>query len=120
MAILADSRKLRAPAKVNLGLRVLGVRDDGYHSLESVFAPIEIWDELDVEVVGGAPRIDLEIDSPVSDGLPDALSAVTDGPDNLVVRAAAAFCQQTGFAGRIRLRLRKHIPAGAGLGHTDA
>jgi 4-diphosphocytidyl-2-C-methyl-D-erythritol kinase len=111
-----ESRTLLAPAKINLGLRLLGVRDDGYHSLESVFVPIDIWDELEVEVSQGSPRIDLEIASPAADELPDALSALGGGPDNLVVRAAAAFCKQTGFEGRIDLRLRKRIPAGAGLG----
>jgi len=109
-------RSLRAPAKINLGIRLLGVREDGYHTLESVFAPIEIWDELEVEVSPGEPRIELEIDAPAPGEMPAALSVVSAGPDNMVVRAAAAFCKQTGWEGRIRLRLRKRIPAGAGLG----
>ena len=115
-ATSSEIQTLRAPAKINLGLRVMGVRDDGYHTLESVFAPIEIWDDLELEVSPGEPRIDLEIESSTSDELPAALSAVADGPENLVVRAAAAFRKQTGLEGRIRLRLRKQIPAGAGLG----
>jgi 4-diphosphocytidyl-2-C-methyl-D-erythritol kinase len=114
--ILADSLKLRAPAKINLGLRLLGVRDDGYHLLESVFAPIELWDELEVEISSGTSGIDFHIDSPVSGQKSAALFAVTGGSDNLVVRAAEAFCRQTGFEGRIGLRLSKQIPAGAGLG----
>jgi 4-diphosphocytidyl-2-C-methyl-D-erythritol kinase len=110
------SRTLRAPAKINLGLRLMGVREDGYHTLESVFAPIEIWDELELEILPGEPRIDLEIEAPDPDQMPPALSAVTGGPDNLVVRAAAAFRKETGLEGRIQIRLRKRIPAGGGLG----
>ncbi len=116
LATRPETRTLRAPAKINLGLRLLDVRDDGYHTLESVFAPIEIWDELEIELSPGERRIVLEMEPPVPDELPVALSAVTAGPDNLVVRAAVAFCKQTGLEGRIRLRLRKQIPASAGLG----
>ena len=112
----AETRTLRTPAKINLGLRLLGVREDGYHTLESVFAPIEIWDELELEVSPGSPRIDLEIEPSVPGELPVALSTVAAGPDNLVVRGAEAFCKQTGLEARIRLRLRKQIPASAGLG----
>ncbi len=112
----AKTRTLRAPAKINLGLRLMGVRDDGYHTLESVFAPIEIWDELTLRISPGELSIDLVMDSAVSDELPAALAAVSAGPENLVVRAAAAFCKETGLEARIGLRLRKRIPVGAGLG----
>ena len=115
-AARAESRALRAPAKINLGLRLLGVRDDGYHTLESVFAPIEIWDELELEVSPGEFQIDLEVEPSSREDLPVALAGVTAGPENLAVRAAAAFCKQTGLEAHIRLRLRKRIPAGAGLG----
>jgi 4-diphosphocytidyl-2-C-methyl-D-erythritol kinase len=81
-----------------------------------VFAPIEVWDELEIEIRPGAHRIDLQVESPDSSQMPAALSAVTAGSDNLVVRAAAAFCKHTGLEAEIRLRLRKRIPAGAGLG----
>ncbi len=123
-----DLRKIRAPAKVNLGLRLVGVRSDGYHLIESLFAPIEIWDDLEIEVLAGEPGIELEVvetsfpglgDSPESgaSGLSlESLFAVPDGSDNLALRAAAAFCKETGFHRRIRLRLTKRIPAGAGLG----
>lgn len=112
----SGSQRLRAPAKINLGLRLLGVRDDGYHNLESVFAPIEIWDDLELEISPGDLRIDLEVEPSSREELPAALAGVTAGPDNLVVRAAAAFCKETGLEAQIRLRLRKQIPAGAGLG----
>jgi 4-diphosphocytidyl-2-C-methyl-D-erythritol kinase len=115
-ATRTESMTLRAPAKINLGLRLLGVREDGYHTLESVFAPIEIWDELELEISPGELRIDLEIEPSPGEELPAALSAVTAGPDNLVVRAALAFARETGLKAGIRLRLRKQIPAGAGLG----
>jgi 4-diphosphocytidyl-2-C-methyl-D-erythritol kinase len=117
VSIFSNGRRtLRAPAKINLGLRLLGVREDGYHTLESVFAPIEVWDDLEIEVSEGTPAIELTIDDTSSSDIPAPLAALGEGPDNLVVRAAGALCKEIGFEGRIRLRLRKGIPAGAGLG----
>ena len=112
-------QRIQAPAKINLGLRLLSVRSDSYHTLESVFAPIGVWDDLEIELLPGEPGIELEVVSPGAGEpgfLTANLSAVTNGPDNLVVRAAAAFCKATGFDHRIGLRLTKRIPAGAGLG----
>ena len=42
--------KLQAPAKVNFGLRVTGLRPDGYHELESLFVPLDVADELELRV----------------------------------------------------------------------
>ena len=109
-------RSLRAPAKINLGLRLLGIRDDGYHLLESIFAPIELWDELEIAVEPGPARIELEVDLPPRSTMPAPLAAVASGSDNLVVRAAEAFCKATGLEAVVRIRLRKRIPVGAGLG----
>jgi 4-diphosphocytidyl-2-C-methyl-D-erythritol kinase len=115
-AAQAGAIELRTPAKLNLGLRLMGVRDDGYHLLESVFAPIEVWDRLEIEVQPGSQEIELEVTVDEESGLPPVLSAVTSGPDNLAFRAAVAFCQATGFEARIRIHLEKAIPAAAGLG----
>ena len=97
----------------------MGVREDGYHLLESVFAPIEVWDDLEIEVSAGALRVDLEVDGAGAEELPKALSLpmqASVGGDNLVVRAALAFCRERGEKARIRIRLGKRIPVGAGLG----
>ena len=110
------SVSLHAPAKLNLGLRLVGLREDGYHLLESVFCPIDVWDEIDIELLPGAPRIELEVVQASAASLPSALSRVSAGPDNLVFRAAEAFCRARRFDARIRIRLEKGIPAAAGLG----
>ncbi len=107
---------LRAPAKLNLGLRLLGRRPDGYHLIESLFAPIELFDELEIELVPGAPQIELAVEPGDPDGLPPALTHAGAGPDDLAFRAARCFCQASGLVARIRIRLRKRIPAAAGLG----
>ena len=105
----------RAPAKINLFLRVVGRRADGYHELDSVFIPVSLYDEVRGEVrgkaqAGGATAIALECDR---DGIPT-------GEKNLAWRAAAAFLAAFG-AGidrpqQVAIDLRKQIPAGAGLG----
>ncbi len=108
-----------AAAKINLGLRVLGSRPDGYHLLESLFVPIDLADELQVEVAPARaePAVVLSLESP-----PDAGSGVlADVPAderNLVVRAAHGFLERSRMRidFDLRLRLLKRIPVAAGLG----
>lgn len=108
---------LRAPAKVNLGLRLTGRRDDGYHLLESLFVPLVLADEIELRWWAEAtPESRLAVEIPVEAGLPKALAEVTGGPDNLILRAVERFREAYALPGRVDVRLTKRIPAGAGLG----
>jgi 4-diphosphocytidyl-2-C-methyl-D-erythritol kinase len=99
---------LRAPAKVNLGLRVLGRRPDGYHWIESLFVPlVDLADEVDVES-GPGSGVDLE--------LAGDLAGVPAGPENLAARAGLAFLREARLGAALRIRVEKRIPAAAGLG----
>jgi 4-diphosphocytidyl-2-C-methyl-D-erythritol kinase len=92
------------PAKVNLYLRVVGRRPDGYHELVTVMQPLTLADELTVSLSGAGIR--LECDSP---DLPP-------GEENLVWRAARQFQEETGQRLGVSLSLSKRIPVAAGLG----
>jgi 4-diphosphocytidyl-2-C-methyl-D-erythritol kinase len=94
-----------APAKINLSLRVLGKRGDGFHEVETLMAPITIRDTLDIE-----PRDGGGLEFSCSDATLPA-----DGT-NLVVRAARAFFGAIGARPDVRIFLQKEIPHGAGLG----
>jgi len=96
---------IRAPAKVNLRLRVLGREVSGYHSLETLFLALDLADEIDIEP--GPPGVQIEVDGP--DDVPADRS-------NLCSRAAHLFAEATGVAPSVRIRLKKTIPSGAGLG----
>jgi 4-diphosphocytidyl-2-C-methyl-D-erythritol kinase len=99
--------RLSAPAKVNLGLRILGFREDGYHLLESLFVPIDLADRIQIEL-RDAPAVVFQLESEVP-GVPE------DGT-NLAVRAARAFLGAAGIETGLWLELEKRIPASAGLG----
>lgn len=101
--------KFQCPAKVNLFLEVTGRRKNGYHTLATLFAKINIYDVLDMEVVNGS-RPTLEIIDELDTG---GLSA---GPDNLVLRAAEAFYKSFRVGVGVKIILTKRIPMGAGLG----
>ena len=94
---------LRAPAKLNLYLRVLGKRPDGYHEIETLFERIDLADELAFE-----PHDEL--------ALTCTDPALSCGEDNLVTRAARALQQASGIARGARIHLTKRIPIAAGLG----
>jgi 4-diphosphocytidyl-2-C-methyl-D-erythritol kinase len=93
-----------APAKVNLSLRILGRRDDGFHEIETFIAPISLHDEIKIEKKRSGLRF--RCDDP----------SVPAGEENLVVRAAKDFFQATKVKGGASIVLRKKIPQGAGLG----
>lgn len=95
---------IQAPAKVNLVLRVLGKRPDGFHDLETLMAPLTLCDELDIETSPGT-GIDLTCDDP----------QIPQDEQNLAWRAAKLFAERTGINCRTRIFIRKRIPYGAGL-----
>lgn len=97
------SARLRSLAKVNLGLKVLSKRPDGYHELRTVFQTISLADTIDVEY-SAAHATSIEID------------ATVEIPDNLIARAAQMVLEHIGVTARVRFRLTKKIPLGAGLG----
>ncbi|HWB85519.1 MAG TPA: 4-(cytidine 5'-diphospho)-2-C-methyl-D-erythritol kinase [Bryobacteraceae bacterium] len=95
--------RVRALAKINLDLRVIGKRRDGYHELRTIFQTISLADTIDIGFTPGSKTSIL---------VEDCLEI----PDNLMVRAADAALQAMKVTGRVEMRLNKRIPMGAGLG----
>src|SRR5437763_6931450 len=104
MTIKMQTMQVLAPAKINFSLKILGRRDDGFHEIETLIAPISLADEIDIE--RQSRWIDFSCDDPT----------VPSGDDNLVVRAAKAFFERTKISGGVTIKLQKRIPHGAGLG----
>ena len=93
-----------APAKINLSLKILGPRPDGFHEIETLIAPVSLYDKIDIEKQNR--WIDFSCDD----------SSLPKTDDNLVVRAAKVFIEHTGIKSGVSIKLQKKIPAGAGLG----
>jgi 4-diphosphocytidyl-2-C-methyl-D-erythritol kinase len=97
---------VRAPAKLNLHLEVLGRRGDGYHELRTLFQTIDLHDQITVRETPGS-EILLSV---------EPAGSVPDDTSNLVVKAALALRRATGVERGAALHLTKRIPAGGGLG----
>ncbi len=95
-----------APAKLNLGLEIVGRRPDGYHDLRTVFQAIDLADRLRLRS-RREPGIRLRVEGP---------EAVPAGADNLVVRAGELLARRRAPGRGAEVLLTKRIPAGAGLG----
>lgn len=96
--------RLSAPAKLNLYLRVLGRRPDGYHELETVFERIDLADELHLQV------------HPTDLRLTCTDPALPCGEENLIMKAARLLQRTTGVQLGATLHVIKRIPIAAGLG----
>jgi 4-diphosphocytidyl-2-C-methyl-D-erythritol kinase len=97
---------VRAPAKINLNLRILGRNDTtGFHDLETWMVPLTLADELHVKPTT-TPGIQLTCSDP----------ELEFGSGNLAWRAADLFLRETSRPGGATIELHKHIPHGAGLG----
>jgi 4-diphosphocytidyl-2-C-methyl-D-erythritol kinase len=101
---MTDRITVAAHAKANLFLRVLAKEASGYHSLETLFALLELHDELTVERIG--------------DGIELTVEGWDTGPvqENLAYGAAAMVRQATGRRFGVRMHLVKRVPVRAGLG----
>lgn len=114
----------RAPAKLNLYLEILGRRDDGFHELETLMAPIRLADSLRLVAVPGQSTQLGEIRLEVRECYPVGSHAVSSverptvpiGLENLVTRALELLRVQSGCADGAYVELVKRIPAAAGLG----
>jgi 4-diphosphocytidyl-2-C-methyl-D-erythritol kinase len=101
---------VRAPAKINLWLKVVGRRPDGYHLLESLVAFTDLADEIEARPADG---LTLAVEGPMA-------PALAGEPDNLVLKAARLLGDRAAVAPRAALRLSKRIPVAAGLGGGSA
>ncbi len=95
---------LLSPAKINLTLQVLSKREDGYHNIYTIFQKIDLFDEI--KITRGCRIFTLDFISPEK----------VDLEENLVYRAYKKFKEKFGIAEEVAIKVRKYIPAGAGLG----
>ena len=94
--------RLRSLAKINLDLRVLGRRKDGFHELRTIFQTISLADRIEVEFERGRTKIDLKSNLNI--------------PGNIVLKAADMVLKAARSTGRFRISMTKRIPLGGGLG----
>lgn len=99
---------VHAPAKINLTLDIVGVREDGYHLLESIFQSVSVYDTITVKNKWGRgiTLIAEDCDCPVE--------------KNTAYRAAEAFFRYTRLRKGVKITIKKHIPQQAGMGGGSA
>ncbi len=98
--------KLKACAKINLTLDILGKREDGYHLIDSVFQSVSLCDVLTVEK---------------SDGISVCCTDSTiNDKDNIAYKAAKCFFEYTNINGGVSVKIEKHIPLASGMGGGSA
>ena len=113
-ANIMQRTEIRAPAKINLFLDILGKRPDGYHNIKSIVLPVSVYDRVVLENhPDGIETVTAHaIQLP---GIPWTMPLCR-SEDNLTTRAARLLKEATGHAGGVRIVLEKNIPIGAGLG----
>ena len=106
----ASNLTINAPAKLNLYLKVVGRRPDGYHLLRTLMIKLSLADRVELTI--GSDGVHLDVHG----------ADLPTGPDNLAVRAAEAFYREIGESPAVHIDLCKNIPLSAGLGggSTDA
>jgi len=96
------SVRVRSLAKINLDLRVLNKRPDGFHELRTIFQTISLADTIAIEYQRGRTKVELKSNLNI--------------PGNLILRATDSLMKAARATGRLRFDLQKRIPLGGGLG----
>ncbi|MFB0516908.1 MAG: 4-(cytidine 5'-diphospho)-2-C-methyl-D-erythritol kinase [Candidatus Neomarinimicrobiota bacterium] len=102
------SLTLQAHAKINIGLRITGRRDDGYHLIHTLFQEIDFGDEVTISTHSSG-ETSVEVSGPAAEGVPS-------DDRNLCSQAARLLKARLGIDQGVSIRIQKHIPMGAGLG----
>lgn len=97
---------VKAPAKINLTLDVIGRKKDGYHDLKMIMQTIDLHDKITITETGDF-KIDVSMNKPLPDSCPPE--------DNLVYRAARLMQESFSLSSGFHIKLAKSIPASAGL-----
>jgi 4-diphosphocytidyl-2-C-methyl-D-erythritol kinase len=111
--IKAKIYKTNAPAKINVGLRILSKRKDGFHNLETIFYPVKLHDKIAVKI----RKISDDTRSHKISVKTDSKEKIL-GKSNICYKTAELFLAQFKIAGsyNIDISIKKNIPTGAGLG----
>jgi len=107
--------KIRAPAKINLFLRVVGKRRDGYHLLDTLIVPVSLYDEIEIRKTKRAPGAALP-----RIAISCAHPWVPRDEKNIVFGAAQLLLPRVDPRWAVQIQIRKRIPVGAGLGGGSA
>ncbi len=99
-----DSLRIETPAKINLFLKILGRRPDGYHDIYSLVQTVDLYDVLTFTRANSGISLNCDSDDVPSD------------ESNLVWKAASLLGRKIGLPAGVRIELQKRIPVGAGLG----
>jgi len=110
--------KIRARAKINLYLRVVGKRRDGYHLLDTIMLPVSLYDEIEIREIRSP--LDNKKDKDDMIEVPCDHPLVPGGEKNIVHRAARLIMRRADKHQQIHIHIRKRIPVGAGLGGGSA
>ena len=98
-----DALTVKAFAKINLSLDVLGTLPNGYHEVKMVMQTVSLFDNVELTKTDGEISLSCSV------------RFLPTNSDNLAYRAAEAFFKETGIKGGVKIYLKKHIPIGAGL-----
>jgi len=102
--------RIRAFAKINLGLRILRRRRDGYHEIRTIYQTVGLHDRLEISLSDSGRGLKVECDD----------ATIPEGPGNLVHRACNLWRRARRYRGGIWVRLEKSIPSGSGLGGASS
>jgi len=118
---LRSGLRCRVPCKLNLFLDVLGRRPDGYHDLDTVMLAVDRCDALEIEArPDGRLTLAVELPDEPAFGPQDPAWTIPNDASNLVLQGLARLRSQLGISAGAHVRLKKQIPAQAGLGGGSA
>lgn len=110
-----DTIFIKAAGKINLYLDIQGKRSDGYHNLQSILVPVNIYDDIEIIHLDDEVSVEVEYEFEHLDKI-----SYIEEKDNIVYKIAIALKKLTGYSGGALIKIRKRIPMAAGLGGGSA